>query len=120
MTVMRLRYVETVDFRKSELTCWLEIAKRRPALARRLKTDDVVTLASMSGDQLVFLHGFSEVDGKQVLRSTRLRLRGGRWNPLMLANYAKDAGIALSGLRTYEQHLAEVVARVEAAFRKAA
>lgn len=120
MITMKLRYVETVDFRKSELTCWLEIAKQRPGLARRLKADDVVTLASMTGDQLVFLHGFSEVDGKQVLRSTRLRLRGGRWNPLMLANYAKDAGISLSGLKTYEQHVAEIVGGVRAAFHKAA
>lgn len=106
---MRLRYVETVDFRKSELTSWLEIAKRRPELARKLKSGDVVTLASMSGDQLVFLHGFLEIDGKQVLSSTRLRLRNGRWNPLMLANYAKEVGLPLAGLKTYEEHVERIL-----------
>lgn len=111
---MRLRYVETTDFRRSELTCWLDIVSRRPEL-RRLKGEDVVLLVSMSGDQLVFLHGFSEVRGKEVLRSTRFRIQNSQWNPMMLANYAKAAGIQLAGLKTYEEHVERLLKEARSA-----
>lgn len=112
---MRLRYVETVHFGKSELTNFLEIIKRRPEFAKAdgkaaLRPDDVVLLVSKQGNQLVFLHGFDAFQEKKVLRSVRLRIAGGgRWNPLMLADYAKQVGIHLTGLDTYEAHVKKLL-----------
>jgi hypothetical protein len=77
----------------------------------KLKPDDVVLLVAMSGNQLVFVHGFDAwKDAREVvyktLRSTRFRLAGNQsWNPLMLANYAKSVGITLTGLAEYEEHV---------------
>ena len=64
----------------------------------------------MTGNQLVFVSGFDVLWQRQkehkVLRSTRFRVsRGGHWNPLMLANYAKSVDIPLTGLSTYEEHV---------------
>lgn len=116
MLRLNLRYVDTVHFGKSELTNWLEILKKRPALAK-LKGDDAAALVSISGDQIVFIHGFTKLEDKLVLRSTRFRLGRGQWNPFMLANYAKSVSIELVGLRTFEQH---VDAMLEGAARKLA
>jgi hypothetical protein len=110
---MRLRFVRTCNFGKSELTNFIEIIAKHPEFHApkskfKLKADDVVLLVSMTGNQLVFLHGFDVFDGRNVLRSTRLRVAGGHWNPLMLANYAKSVGIPLAGLKEYEDHIKEL------------
>lgn len=112
---MRLRFVQTCHFGKSELTNFMAVLAKHPEFGNpdskfKLKRDDVVLLVAMSGNQLVFLHGFDtfEIDAveKKVLRSTRFRLPGGAsWNPLMLANYAKSVGIPLAGLAEYEEHI---------------
>lgn len=108
---MKLRFVKSCHFGKSELTNFKEILVKHPEFGSQsskgqLKPDDVVLLVSMSEDQLVFLHGFDVFEGRQVLRSTRFRLPNkARWNPLMLANYAKSVGILLAGLAEYEEYL---------------
>jgi len=108
---MRLRYVLTCHFGKSELTNFMAVLQKHPEFGKAdskysLKATDVVLLIAMSGNQLVFLHGFDEFEDKKVLRSTRFRISGGaRWNPLMLANYAKSVGITLTGLAEYEEHV---------------
>ncbi len=108
---MRLRYVLTCHFGKSELTNFMEVLQKHPefgnpASKHCLKAADVVLLVSMSANQLVFLHSFDAFEDKKVLRSTRFRISGGaRWNPLMLANYAKSVGITLTGLAEYEEHI---------------
>lgn len=112
---MRLRFVFECHFGKSELTNWLSVLVKHPEFANpeskfRLKSDDVVLLVAKSGNQLIFIHGFEvfehESYERKVLRSTRFRVAGGsRWNPLMLANYAKSAGIPLTGLAEFEDHI---------------
>jgi len=106
---MRLRLIERVDFRKSELSNYLEHVKDKD---KKLGKDDVALFISQSGNQLVFVYGFTDMDEKKkVLRSERLRITGGTWNPLMLQNYAERVGLHLDGLRRFEQHyrrLAEV------------
>jgi len=113
---MRLRFVKTCNFRQSELTNFVEILAKHPEFAAdgkfKLKLEDVVLLVSQTGNQLVFLYNFDaftdENGEKKVLRSVRLRMPGGaRWNPLMLANYAKSVGIPLTGLKEYEDHIRE-------------
>jgi len=113
---MRLRYVATCHFGKSELTNWLEILAKHPEFGvagnkLALKANDVVLLVSKQGNQLVFLHGFNAFEERRVLRSTRFRIEGGgSWNPLMLVNYAKSVGLEISGLKTYEDHINELLA----------
>lgn len=107
---MRLRFVHTCHFGKSELTNFLEVLTRHPEFIgdskHKLRLDDVILLVSKTGNQLVFLHDFDEFERKRVLRSVRFRLANGvRWNPLMLANYAKSVGVVLTGLQTYEAHV---------------
>jgi hypothetical protein len=119
---MRLRYVQTVHFGKSELTNWLEILLKKPEFGSakskaHLRKDDVVLLVSKTGDQLVFLHGFDLFEEQKILRSTRLRIAGGdKWNPLMLVNYAKSVGLKIDGLKTYEEHVAGIIQTMETAF----
>lgn len=108
---MRLRYVQTVHFGRSELTNFVEVLAKHPEFGEpagkaRLRGDDVVLLVSKTGNQLVFLYGFDTFQDKKVLRSTRLRISGNaRWNPLMLVDYAREVGIQLTGLRAYEDHV---------------
>ena len=108
---MRLRFVLTCHFGKSELTNFNAVLQKHPEFGNpeskhKLKPDDVVLLVAMSGNQLVFLHGFDEFEGSKILRSTRFRVSGrGSWNPLMLADYAESVGIVLTGLQAYENHI---------------
>lgn len=117
---MRLRYIEKVDFRKSEKTNFEEVMKRKKLT---LRSGDVVLFISSNEKQLVFIHGFKDVDvhsGRterptgdqtQVLFSSRYRICGrGGWNPLMLANYAAEAGIVLSGIRRFEDYYQKLIA----------
>lgn len=111
---MRLRYVETVHFGKSELTNFLDLVRRRPEFMQakskaRLGSDDVVLFVSRIGNQLMFLHGFDAFQETQVLRSLRLRINSGRWNPLMLVNYAKAVGLDIQGLKAYEDHVKKLL-----------
>lgn len=104
---MRLKSIARADFRKSEYTNFLEIDCR-------LKADEVVCLVSSTGQQIVFVYALDSVTGtfkrggeveRVVLRSVRLRLTsGGKWDPMMLGNYAKDAGLHLEGIKLFETH----------------
>lgn len=99
---MRLRHIERVDFRKSEMTNFDLVAKR---MKLRLKKGEAALLISNRGNQLVFVYGYGAVDDEHVcLRSERLRLTSGSWNPLMLANYAGQVGLQLEGIRRFEDH----------------
>jgi hypothetical protein len=113
---MRLRHVATVDFRRSELSNYEDVVREHAQLSK-LGKDDVVLFLSRSRDQLIFVHGFSQVEGgtgKSVfIRSVRLRMvRGASWNPLMVVNYAKQVGIQLKGLKTFEEHYKDLVGSV--------
>jgi len=80
-------------------------------------------LLSRGGDQMVFIHGFRDFNSHgelyRTLESQRLRLRTAdpdakgdpetyssrarRWDPMMLADYAKQAGIILRGIKTFTE-----------------
>lgn len=117
MRLMRLKYIAQADFRKSEQTNFLEhhVQKRGRKLEKRqaLKPGEVACLVASSGKQVVFVYNPDRVgDGEEerpVLHSERLRLTGGgRWDPLMLGNYARQVGIQLEGIRLFEQHFEEM------------
>lgn len=115
---MRLKYIAQADFRKSEHTNFLEhhVQKRGKKLEKRsaLKPGEVACLVASSGKQVVFVYNPDHVlddaqDEHFVLHSERLRLTGGgRWDPLMLGNYAAQVGIQLEGIRLFEQHFEEM------------
>lgn len=102
---MRLKEIIEANFRCSELTMYTEWSKGKDTLG----ANELLLFVSKRGDQLVFVSRFLEVrtgnEGsptKKVLASRRLRVPGGRWNPLMLVNYAEEAGVKIEGLRRFE------------------
>jgi hypothetical protein len=109
---VRLRRVARGDFRKSEHTLFNELPV---AFRRKLKGTDAVCFISGTGNQVVFVYGFTSVGMTQaigphksrrygIVTSVRLRLTGSTWNPLMLQNYADECGIELAGIKRFEDH----------------
>lgn len=109
--VIRVRYVAQADFRRSELTNFYDPAVVPVDLRNRLRAGDAVCLHSGGGDQVVFVFKpatVTRVDGEEVevVPSAKLRLpRNRRWDPLMIATYARDAGLEAAGLRKLEERL---------------
>lgn len=114
---VRLRRVAQADFRKNEKTMFESL----PAKVRKsLKLNDAVCFISGTGNQIVFVYGFTEVGTTKpsnpiykprrygIVTSVRLRLTGSNWNPLMLQNYAESCGIELIGIKRFEEHYAKL------------
>lgn len=103
--LVRLRYVDTADFRKSEATNYRNL----PAEVRdSLRDGEAVCFKSQAGDQIVFVVKPRAVgrEASEVVCSVRLRLPSNRtWNPLMLAEYAASAGLELVGIKRLQDHL---------------
>ena len=115
---MRIRYIETADFRRCDLSLFQMFYQDHMLFTQSLKKDDVVVFVSKKGNQLLFVHGFVHINEgyegarfeRTVLASTRYRLLNTTWNPLMLANYAEAAGLKIQGLKLFEEHYKELVA----------
>ena len=111
---MRLKYIERVDFRKSELTNLREqISKRKWILG----PNEVALFISQKGDQVIFVYGFRKFEDlsgasenaplkqREVLRSERFRLtKNGTWHPLTLRNSINAWGINLVGIKLFEAY----------------
>ena len=106
---MILKEIAKVSFRNSEATNYAAAMRRRSPL----KENEVLVLVSLSGDQIVFCYGkaecrYSDTYGathgrSPVIHSERLRLLDGeKWTPDKLADIAKRQGIALYGLKLFE------------------
>jgi hypothetical protein len=113
---MRLRYITQADFRRSERTNFID-AQRRGELPVNLRAGDVIAFVSHGRDQILFVQMRTEVSVNArtgapvcVWQSHRLRIEGGRWNPLMLANYASKVGLKLDGLRRFESYYSQLAA----------
>lgn len=117
---MRLKHVETVDFRRSELTNYNILVSKQPSL-RALGKQDAILLRNAEGNQLVFLMGVysTRVGGEgdtRYIRSEKLRLLGStRWNSLMIGDYARQCGIRLENSMLFEDHLDELKRMVDKA-----
>ena len=120
---VRLRKVVTADFRKNEATNW-QLLEDEGEIPRGLKADDVICMLSHTQTQIVFVRPPYEhaINGKviKVTASQRLRIAGGSWNPLLLANYAEDVGLRLVGLPKFEEHYRAVREEARQAAREAA
>jgi hypothetical protein len=109
---LRLKLVAEVDFRKSEVTNWTELAKKG-MIARHLGENEVVLLVNKKRTQIVFVSAAKAWPGRKhaisIVHSRRLRITsGGSWNPLMLNNYAEEVGISLIGLKRFEDYYEEL------------
>lgn len=119
---LRLKLVAAADFRKGVPTMMDDL--RRAKKLVDLSGDEVVLLISATGLQLAFvfrdvtIEDRSRVDTVKCTTHYRVQLdRHTPWNPLMLVNYAEEAGIELQGLKRFEEHLfkGEVAAHPAAA-----
>lgn len=117
----RLRAIIPVSFVKSEETNFDEIYNSREyhKLVKSMDPEDVICMASLGGNQLVFVHGYVKVETPgespwMVLFSQRIRIKRGKglsdvFEPKMLANYARQAGIELVGLKLFEEYYKELM-----------
>ncbi len=98
--------IATVSYRQSELTNYLQWRSSNKTLALAMDKRDCVLMRSTSGDQLVFVLGFYNVDGRMVLRTERVRMIKGRWDRDSIQEYGRIAGIRFThaSLGRIEQH----------------
>ncbi len=113
-SALRLRMMFSASFTRSDSSNYDLIRSRLKRHRITLGPRDVVAFRSLTGAQVMFVYApttLKHAQGeKEVLRSVRFRLRGpGAWNPEMLANYARDCGIQLEGLKHFEEYHAEIV-----------
>lgn len=115
---MRIRRIEKANFCKSERTLFEEFTKKNQTFVRSLGPEGVVVFLSLTGNQMLFVHGFHRIDegyphAVQVLMSIKYRIVGGTWNPMRLANYAKEAGLKIEGLKLFEEHYQHLLEKTE-------
>jgi hypothetical protein len=112
IAALRLRYVQVVDFRRSEATNFEEFAKKEKELLKTFRGNDCVLFVSEAGSQLVFVYGINHVDeemkngfkvDRQIVASSRLRLLNGRWSPTLLRHYAESVGLDLVNVRSFDE-----------------
>ena len=121
MIDVRLKQVVSTSFNKSCHTQLEEFRtgnKANTELVANLKQGEAVMFLSLGENQLRFCYKPIEAERSELLGSAKcwmpdhvhtsyfwLQIRlSGRWNPLMLANIAKKAGINLVGLKHFEEY----------------
>ncbi len=109
---IRLKYImQDVDFRRNELTIY-EAHRRSRDFPGDPKLGEAGLYISKAGTQLLWvLHYEAEAQifntSRRRIESLKMRISGGHWNPLLLANYASDVGIELEGIRRFEEAFAK-------------
>lgn len=109
LIALNLRAVVQVSFQKSELNNFYNWADGNKKLLANFRQDDVVCFLNSQRNQLIFVWGYqTSIVGMpiretlMVLRSVRLRMTSGEWNPNMLQNYANAVGLTLNGRERFE------------------
>lgn len=108
--MMRLKLksiVQDVDFRCNELTVY-ERYRASKAYAGDLGRNEACLFVSCSGNQLLWVLSYEPnvlvlKTPRRRIETLRMRVSGGYWNPLMLANYAEKVGIELDGIKRFEE-----------------
>lgn len=118
------RIIQDVDFRSTELRIYEKFRDKNKDMVDP-RPGEAYLFISKSGNQLLFVLNYKSgvkvaKTNRQVVESLRLRVSGGHWNPLMLANYAEDVGVKLLGVRRYEEIFEEQKERKRAVLRRAA
>ena len=113
---MNIRRIEETDFRRCDIRIFAEFRNNNTSFVKKLAKDDIVVFISKQRNQMLFIHGVTEffaADGssiREALQSIRHRILGGAWSPLMLKNYAEEAGLQIEGLSRFEDHFKNLVA----------
>lgn len=108
MMRIRLKHIiQEVDFRYNELSIYEKHRKSKDFVADP-KVGEAILFVSKSGNQLLWVLGYDadvmvQTTIRRRIESLRLRVSGGYWNPLMLADYAENVGIQLEGLKKFEE-----------------
>lgn len=122
MKELHLKTFIHADFRKSEETLFNEFAKTEYGAS--IKKGEHVMFISMRGDLYQFVETpdeFNTVNKRgdkvrvKVLASQRFRIRGGKWDPLMLSVYAERAGYRITGIKRFEWYLKERIVELKKA-----
>jgi hypothetical protein len=122
MKELKLKTFIHADFRKSEETLFNEFLKTDYGAS--IKNGEHVMFISMSDNLYQFVEAPDEFDtinrrGQKVrvkvLASQRFRIRGGKWDPLMLSVYAERAGYRITGIKRFEWYLKERVLELKKA-----
>lgn len=115
MEKLRLKQIIPVRFNRSEARNFKELYRSRtyrPVL-KSLKPGECVCFISKDQGCLSFVQGFVQArQGKKkwvvfASRKHRIEKERGyqhRFEPLMLANYARHLGIELVGIKLFEEH----------------
>lgn len=121
MIDVRLKQVVSVSFNKSchnQLEEFRGYSQENANRVRDLRQGEAIMFLSLGENQLRFCYKPIEAERSELLGSAKcwmpdhvhtsyfwLQIRlSGRWNPLMLANIAKKAGINLVGLKHFEEY----------------
>lgn len=108
MMSIRLKgIVQDVDFRYNELSIYEKFRKSKSFVADP-RVGEAILFVSKNGNQLLWVLGYDEdvmvqKTSRRRIETLRLRVSGGYWNPLMLADYAENVGIQLEGLKKFEE-----------------
>lgn len=108
MKVRLKQIIRDVDFRKTELQNYEDHRKDKKRFDGDPKPGEAILFVSTSGNQLAWILRYDEAvrvqkTDRRRIQSLRMRLSGGYWNPLMLANYARDIGLELQGIKLFEE-----------------
>lgn len=108
------------DFRKSEKTLFDNFVKSKE-FPGHLKGNEAFLFISGLQNQLLWILNVEEVDKlmtrngnytqygeTRIFDSRRMRLESGRWNPMMLGNYAAQAGIKLERVKMFQDQFKEM------------
>jgi hypothetical protein len=111
---LNLRMIATVDFRQGVPTHYEELKRRK--LMRDIGDDETILLVSQTGLQLAFVFREVQIKGRngdavRAIAHYRLQLdRHTPWSPIMLTEYASQAGIELVHVKRFEDHLRGIAA----------
>ncbi len=114
MKDLRLKLIAHVSFRKSPETNWADLRKARKIPS--LRKGEGILLISKGGNLMQFVTPETEFDTVNtadrevhvtIQASERFKIRGGTWSPLMLANYAEQAGYRVVGIKRFEWYFKE-------------
>jgi hypothetical protein len=110
---MKLRLkaiIQDADFRYNELNMYEQYRKTK-AFTGDPGRNEAFLFVSKRGNQLVWILNYEpgvlvQKTERKRIESLRMRVSGGYWNPLMLANYALAVGIELEGIKRFEEAFA--------------
>lgn len=112
MQRVRLRaIIYEVDFRFSEVSIW-DAYRRSKAFAGELEKNEVYAFVNGPRTMILWVRRCDE----HVLRTEKWRRLDGlthQWEDRMIADYARESGYELVGLRTFAEHLEEAKRRRE-------